>query len=156
MKFIFTTLLFCLLFSVSVFAQEAVKIDEFGLIGCDDQLARMDNMIIQAQNNPNSKVYVLIYEGKEMNYNSRKKKSELAFPAFGSAKARINSIKEYLKQRKYSDNKFSFVEAGFREEYAVEIWLVPDGAKPPEPTFTIKKMKFRKGKARSFCTECCL
>ena len=155
MKIILTALLFCVLFCFSVFSQDAQKVDEFGSIQCDDYLARMDNMIIQAKNNVNSRIYVLIYEGKETNYNYRKNKDELVFPTFGSAKAKINSIKKLLKQHKYFDDRFLFVEAGFREEYSVEIWLVPDGANPPEPSPTLKKMKYRKGKARGFCTSCC-
>ncbi len=155
MKIIFTILFYCLLFSISVFSQKAEVIDEFGTLGCDEYLARMDNVFIQAANNPDSKTYIFIYEGKEPNYNNRRNNSKLDFPTFGSAKARIKSIKEYLKRRKHSDDKFVFVEAGFREEYGVEIWRVPDGATPPEPTLTVKKMKYKKGKARSFCIDCC-
>ena len=155
MKITFLALLFTIIFCVSVFSQEAEKVDEFGRISCDDYLARMDNAINEATNHPNSTVYILIYEGKETRYNSRKKKDELVLPTIGSARAKIDSIKEYLSRRKISAENFSFVEAGFREEPAVEIWLVPKESLPPKPTPTIDKMKYRGGKARGFCTWCC-
>jgi hypothetical protein len=115
----------------------------------------MDNAINEASNNPSSIVYILIYEGKELKYNVRKKKDELALPIFGTAKAKINSIKKYLSLRKSPVKNFSFIEAGFRETPAVEIWIAPNWASPPKPTPTILKMKYRKGKAIGFCIDCC-
>ncbi len=121
MKTIFLALLFCILFCISAFSQETKKIDEFENINCDDYLARMDAVIIEAQNNLSSKVYILIYEGKELKYNSRKNKTESVFPNFGSAKAKIRSIKTYLLLRKFPAERFTFVKAGFRENLTVEI-----------------------------------
>ena len=157
MKKHFLSFLLLLLFAVCVSAQtdEVRQIDEFGRIYCDDYLARMDNAIITAKENPSSTVYILIYEGKEMRYNNRTKKDELMLPIFGSAKAKIDSIKKYLARRKFPLEQFSFIEAGFREESAVEIWLVPKGAVPPKSTPELKEMKYRKGKAVGFCTWCC-
>lgn len=151
------TIIFCL-FSAAVFAQtdEGRKIDEFADIPCDGYLARMDAVLVTAQNNPSSTVYVLIYEGKELKYNSRKKKKELVLPTFGSAEAKIRSIKKYFFSfRKFKGKNFTFVKGGFRESSGVEIWLVPAGGIPPKATPTIKKMKYRKGKATGFCTDCC-
>jgi hypothetical protein len=155
MKAIFSALIFCLLSGISAFAQEARIFDAFGPLPCDHYLSRMDVAIIQARDNPSATVYVLIYEGKESGYNSRKKKMEYGFPIYGSAEAKIRSIKKYLSIRKLPVNRFSFVKAGFHEETFVEIWLVPRGAPPPKPTPTITKMKYRKGKAYGFCTDCC-
>lgn len=153
MKTIFSVSFFCILFCASAFSQEAQKLDEFERITCDDYLARMDNTINEARNNPSSTIYILVYEGKEIKYNSRKKKDELALPTFGSAKAKIDSMKIYLA--KFGVENFSFIEAGFRETWIVEIWLAPKGASPPKPTPTVTKMKHRKGKAIGFCTWCC-
>ncbi len=101
MKTTFLVLLFCILFCISAFSQEAKKIDEFENIPCDEYLARIDNAIIQASDNPSSSIYVLIYEGKELKYNSRKKKTELVSPNFGSGKAKIRSMKEYILSKKF-------------------------------------------------------
>lgn len=143
---------FLLLGSICSFSQEAELIDEFSYINCDEYLARMDMfVIVKAQENPNEKVYVLVYEGKEKQY---KRKSLL--PTRGLAKAKIKSMKKYISTvRGFSLNNISFVEGGFREHLTVEIWSVPNGAEPPKPTPTLKKMKYRKGKPKGFCTWCC-
>ena len=157
MKKQFFSFLLALLFAFSVTAQnrDARKIDEFENISCDEYLMRIDAAMVEAHNNPSSTVYVLIYEGKELKYNSRKKKTESVLPNFGSAKAKIRSIEKYLSIRKFPAERFEFVKAGFRENLTVEIWLVPAGATLPKPTPTLTKMKYRKGKATGFCIWCC-
>ncbi|HQU84444.1 MAG TPA: hypothetical protein PKY59_15005, partial [Pyrinomonadaceae bacterium] len=74
----------------------------------------------------------------------------------GSAKAKIESMKKYISNvKKLSLENFSFIEAGFRENSTIVFWNVPKGAEPPKPTPTLKKMKYRKGKAKGFCLYCC-
>ena len=154
MKAIFSALLFCLLSGVAAFSQEAQKFDEFGTLNCDDYLGRLDNTLVYARDNPTLTVYVLIYEGKLKNaYDESKTESRL--PTFGSADAKIRSIKKRLSYRKFPVKRFSFIKAGFREYASVEIWFAPPGASPPKPTPTLTKMKYRKGKAVGFCIECC-
>jgi len=148
-------LLFCLLFVVSAFSQEARKFDTLENINCEQYLARMDNALVHARANPTDTIYVLIYEGKEPMYNSRTKKTESVPPISGSAEAKIRSIKKYLAIKKFPAARFSFVKAGFHENALVEIWFVPAGAAPPKAAPTLTKMKYRKGKATGFCTECC-
>lgn len=155
MKKIIAVLLFNFLLGISVFAQEAEKIDEFENIPCDDYLARMDNAMVTAQNYPSSTVYVLVYEGKELRYNDRKNKTETVLPARGTAEKKILSMKKYLSLKKFPGERFAFIEAGFRENLTVEIWRVPEGASPPKSSSTLKEMKYRKGKAFGFCLECC-
>jgi hypothetical protein len=144
---LFALLIFC---TSSVFSQEAVKIQEFKDTACEDYLARMDSVLTEAQNNPTAQVYVFVYEGRELKYNNRKNKMEWVFPAFGSAKAKISSIKK--RYREFSAERFTFVEAGFRENLTLEIWNVPPGAILPKPSPTLTKMKHRKGKPTGFCT----
>ncbi|HEX8289627.1 MAG TPA: hypothetical protein VF556_16710 [Pyrinomonadaceae bacterium] len=147
--------IFYVLFCVSVFSQGAQKLDEFENIPCDEYLARMDYAMNEAEKNSSSTVYIFIYEGKEMKYNDRKKKSELVFPGYGSAKEKIRSIKKYMWLRNFSVKKIKFVEAGFRDNSTVEIWLVPVDASQPKPNPTLKKMRYRKGKPTGFCWWCC-
>ncbi|HEY0050340.1 MAG TPA: hypothetical protein VGB68_13680 [Pyrinomonadaceae bacterium] len=155
MKAIFSALLFCFLCVVPAFSQEAQIFDSFAALNCDDYLGRMDNVFVAARANPSTGFYVLIYEGDELAYNARKNEIELMLPAYGSADAKIRSIKKYMSIRKLPVNRFTFVKAGFRENAAVEIWTVPSGAPTPKPTPTITKMKYRKGKPVGFCTDCC-
>lgn len=155
MKTIFSALLFCLLLVVPAFSQQAQKFDGFEALPCDEYLGRMDNIIYAARNNPGATIYVLIYEGREFNYDSRTAKTELALSVLGSAEAKINSIKKYLRYRKLPVKRFAFVKAGFRENAAVEIWLVQEGAVPPKAAPTLTNMKYRRGKVFGFCTDCC-
>ena len=144
----------------SAFAQapEAIKIDEFGSVQCEDYLARMDYLISEANNNPSSRVFVLVYEGKTQRYKYRNGIDftiESVLPQYGLASARIRSMKKYLPLRGVSTERFVFIKAGFRENFTVEIWGVPAGSIEPEPTPTLAKMKYRKGKPAGFCLGCC-
>ena len=149
MKKILTLIIlsFCFL-TISAVAQEARKIDEFGKIFCDDYLARIDGIIVSLKELPSSKVFVMVYEGKESFFSSSKSR----LPQYGQANAYINSIKKRLSIL-YNINldNFVFLKAGFRENLIIEFWSVPVGATPPTPTPTLKKMKYRKGKPRGFC-----
>ena len=155
MRNLFLSLIFCLLSCFSVFSQTAEKFDEFGYINCEEYLARMDATLNRAHENSSSTVVIFVYEGKEQVYNHRKNKIELFLPKFGSAKAKIRSIKGYILLKNFPLERFKFIQAGFRENSSVEIWLVPSGVNQPKPTPTLEKMKYRKGKATGFCLGCC-
>jgi len=145
--------LFSFAASISAQANEAEKFDEFNSYPCDQYLAVFDALLQRAFENPSSTVYVLIYEGKEREYNFRKRKAKYVAPKIGSAKAKIEAMKRYLTLRNFSADRFSFIEAGLRENATVELWLVPSGAVPPKPTSTLEKMNYQKGKAVGFCTD---
>lgn len=147
------------LLAATAFSQtgEARKIFEFGNVNCEEYLAAVDVMIGQT-NNLNSKIYVFVYEGKErrpvykngefVNYKS-------VLPQFGLVKARIKSMKKRLTYRKSPLENYVFVNGGFRKDFGVEIWLIPNGVEPPKPTLTLEKMKYRRGKPSGFCLDCC-
>lgn len=149
MKLIISTILLLSLFSCA-FAQAARKIDEFGKIYCDDFLARKDDFAFLLYGEPTSIGYILVYEGK---YNLRKNETQtqVVLPLIGEAKAYINTMKKRFKVSGFPLERLIFVNAGFRENFTLEFWIVPLGAKPPMPTPKLKKMKHRKGKAGDFC-----
>lgn len=156
MKKIIFALFFCNLFCIAAFSQEAVKVDEFDNPSCEDYLVRMDNIGIASVDEPTAKVYVFVYEGRELVFNARKKDFQLLLPTYGQAKSKIKSMKERLSFfRGYSIKNFVFIKGGFRENLAVEFWIVPKGANPPKPSPTLAKMKYRKGKSLGFCLGCC-
>ncbi len=152
-------IIFCLL-TATVFSQteEARKIDEFGDTNCEDYLARADAMEITQANNPNSKIYIFVYEGKLKKSIYEKGKDvhyRWVFPQFGLANETIKTIKSRLIWRKVPIKNYVFVNGGFRENFTVELWLAPNGAESPKPTPTLEKMKYRKGKPTGFCLGCC-
>lgn len=69
MRFFLSSFILLILASMT-FSQSkaAVPIDEFGSVQCEEYLARMDNIFIQAANNPNAKIYVFVYDGKTQSY----------------------------------------------------------------------------------------
>lgn len=146
MRRIFLVLVFCLLFCVSAFSQEAKKIDEFGDIHCDDLKARIDYLLTEIETNKNSKGYVFVYEGKVYSpiYNENRKR---VLPRVGEANTRIELLKKYFKFRQYSLKNLVFVNGGFRENLIIEFWIVPQNAEIPKASPTLEKLKHRKGKA---------
>lgn len=148
-------MLFCFLFCVSAFSQEAEKIDEFGNIYCDDYLARMDSVFNVLKDNPNSKIYVLVYEGRLKKAISDNKYNIIGYryvlPRFGEAKTRIKTIKKRIALYKQPSENFIFIEGGLREKFTVEFWLVRNDSIPPKPMPTLKKMKYQKGRPSGFC-----
>lgn len=156
MKNLFLILLFSLSLYSSAFSQETEQLDAFGSIDCEDYLARMDVAINSAEKNPAAKIYILVYEGKESIYDYKLKKTKLFSPPLGLAKAKIASMKKYISNfRNFPIERFVFINAGLREDFGVEFWSVPIGTTPPKPNPTLKKIKYRKGRAYGFCLGCC-
>ena len=51
---------------------------------------------------------------------------------------------------------FEIVNGGYREFLSIEMWIVPEGAQPPEltPTVDEKDVIFRKGRPQFFRSVC--
>lgn len=113
MKKIIPLLLVTLIFCISAFSQEVIKMQEFENPTCEEYLNRMDSVIAEAQNNPSATIYIFVYEGKENIYNSRKQKRELKLPTVDLAKVKINSMNKFMKVRVPSIKNITFIEAGF-------------------------------------------
>jgi PKD domain-containing protein len=91
----------------------------------DDQKARLDNLAVDLQNDPSTTTYVIAYGGRT----SRIGQADLL-----GARAR-----DYLvTQRGIDQSRIVVLNGGFREEDCVELWIVPRGATPPQPTPTVQ------------------
>ena len=91
----------------------------------DDQKARLDNLAVELQNDPSTTTYVIAYGGRT----SRIGQADLL-----GARAR-----DYLvAQRGIDQSRIVVMNGGFREEDCVELWIVPRGATPPQPTPTVQ------------------
>lgn len=140
------------LFSVSAFAQEQEKQPKIinKLLAhwqCDDVIARLDNFQINLQRNPQYTGFIFAYEGKYIEYESKNSSKVKTFlPKFGEINFRIQIIRNHFKFRGYNLNKIMFINGGFREYQEIELWIVPKGIKPPNPTPTKNEMTYRKGK----------
>lgn len=112
------------------------KIDEFGNINCEDELARLDSFANELQNDPASVGYVIIYGGRKGKRNE--------------AKARLARMSYYLREsRRLDPGRFISVDGGFRETLMGEIWIAKPEESTPEATPTVDKKDVRfKGKAK--------
>jgi len=99
----------------------ARKIDEYGNIRFNDEKARLDNFAIELQNDPTAQGYLVCYGGRR--------------GRTGEAQARCDRARDYLVTTRGIDaSRIVTVDGGFREELAVELWVVPSGATPPTAT----------------------
>jgi hypothetical protein len=91
----------------------------------DDQKARLDNLAVELQNDPTATTYVIAYGGRS----SR----------IGMANLLGSRAQDYLMTARGIDgSRIVVINGGFREEDCVELWIVPQGATPPQPTPTVQ------------------
>lgn len=156
-------IIFCsFIFALTTLAQDkkAKQIDEFTRISCGDFMARMDAILSELQDSPDSKIYVVFYGGRYRKQSlwSKKTKSldkiRLKYPHREDGLNWAKSIPLYLtsefvyETKALMSDKIVLINGGFREDMQVEIWLVPKDAESPKPTPTIAEadIKFRSDK----------
>lgn len=110
------------LFPTSPFTQasneSARLIGDYGDITYEDEIARLDNLAIQLQSEPNAKGYIIIY------------RSRRDLPGLNYRHGFM--VKHYLVAvRGVNSERVVIVDGGFRLCMSVELWLVPAGATPP-------------------------
>jgi hypothetical protein len=109
------------------------KFDEFPSIAFDDDKARLDNLAIEMQNDPNATGFVIVYGGR----NSR----------VGQADRLGARAIEYLTTARGLDaRRLVLVNGGYRETDYFELWIVPQGAELPTPSPTVQPGDVHPGK----------
>lgn len=127
-------ILVCLLFGTGVFhaaSQQqsppvARKLDSYNEIQhSEGEMWHLEDFLVPAlSGDPQSKAYIIAYGGR---------KTEP-----GKARRYAVRAKNYLvNYRGIVPQRIVAVDGGRREEFVVEVWLVPKDAKPPEPSPTI-------------------
>lgn len=97
---------------------ECKKFDEFPDIARNDEKARLDNYAIELQNDPTSTAYVIVYPGQR------------GRP--GDVQRHTTRIVDYLvNSRGISGQRIVTLVGPTRDVLMVELWLCPQGAKPP-------------------------
>lgn len=96
------------------------KFDEFPDIQRNDEKARLDNLVIELQNDPTAMAYVVVYPGR-----GGKR---------GDVQHHASRIVEYLVHSRGLDAHRVVTLVGTpRNELFVELWITPQGATPPNP-----------------------
>ena len=124
------------------------KFDEFGNIKCEDEMARLDNLAVNLQSEPEGKAVIIFYGAPR--FRGR-------LPLRGEAAARAARLKTYLVQRRgIPTDRVVLIDGGYVEEWRAEVWIIRMGASTPspQPTIPIEKIKFRKGKPNPRNYEC--
>jgi len=104
------------------------KIDAFGIIGLDDEWARLDNLATEFRNNPESQIFIVVYGGK--------------VNKLGELKERSSRLTYYLTQnRKIDLKKLTIIKGGFREKFETELWLSVSEKISPSLTPTVDPEK---------------
>lgn len=119
---------------------DARKFDEFGDINCEFELAKLDALAIELQNDPTSTAHIIIYGGKTGKRNA--------------AKARAARMAYYLRKARGLDaSRFKTIDGGYREKLSGEIWILSPGDDAPKatPTVSAKNVKLKgTAKIRSY------
>lgn len=114
------------LFAGTGSAQKAFKFSEFGVTGWEYGMVNLDGFEVALQNQPLAEGYIIIYSGR------KSKANETA--------AAIKQIRKYLVEtRRVDNNRLRFISAGRKEKPVRELWIVPEGAAPPQPAVNQKK-----------------
>jgi len=105
---------------------EARKLDEYGKLTSKEENDRLDKFAIELKLNPTALGYIIAYGGRA----SRA----------GDAQKAADKAKDYLvNKRRLDSGGIVRVDGGYREQPAIELWIVPARAKLPKPTPTVKK-----------------
>ena len=100
--------------------QYSKKFDEFPDISRNDEKARLDNYVVELQNDPSATAYVIVYPGRSS------KRGEVQYHS--------NRIVDYLVNSRGLDRSRIVTLVGpVRDELVVELWITPQGVKPPKP-----------------------
>jgi hypothetical protein len=96
------------------------RFDEFGDIARNDEKARLDNFAVALQNDPTATGYVIVYPGPA----SKRREVQDHF----------GRVIEYLvHSRQIDQSRIKTIEGRKKERLSVELWIVPQGATPPNP-----------------------
>jgi hypothetical protein len=95
---------------------EAIKVDEFGKVSCEDFLARADNFFIALNNNPTAQGYFVI------NGDSHHRATALKY---------TNLLNAAVAGRRYDRSRVEIVHVPTSEGVGASFWMLPPAASIP-------------------------
>ena len=100
------------------------KFDEYGSLRSSDEKARLDNFAIQLMNSDTMLGYIMVYAGRKA--------------TAAEAQIRASRARDYLiTVRKIDPERVKAIDAGYKEDFQVDLWIWPPGIEPPPPTPTV-------------------
>lgn len=119
------------------------KLDEYGALNCEDEMARLDSYAISLHNDPEAQAYMIVYGGQR----GRR----------GEVQARMARIRYYLiNTRLIQAERLIIVHGGYRRNLMVELWLKSrtDPAPLATPTIQPRDVRFRRGRMERWEYDC--
>lgn len=105
-------------------AQVFDKIDVYGDLPFEKEKEHLDHLALQLQNMPDMRGFIIAYAGRRARA--------------GEAQARAECAKNYLvNERGIEARRIVAMDGGYREEFTVDLYLVPRGAAGPTATPTV-------------------
>lgn len=98
----------------------ARRFDEYADISRNDEKARLDNYMIELQNDPTATAHVVVYPSR----NGKRGEVQLHF-------ARV--VEYLVHSRGLDQHRIVTLVGSPRERLSVELWITPQGATPPNP-----------------------
>lgn len=103
---------------------ESILVDKFESKAFDDDKARLDNFVIELQNNPDSQAYIIMYQGTDRESMRTRTVDKLS-----------KKTMDYLVNWKGVDpRRIVITQWGNRPTTEYELWLIPPGAPTPVPS----------------------
>jgi hypothetical protein len=100
------------------------KYDEFENVNCEVELARMDSLLNEMRNNPESVAFIIVYGGQQGRHHE----------AISYA-ARMRFYATHT--RRMDSRRIITIDGGYRKNLTTEFWLGPRGLPIPAPTPTV-------------------
>jgi hypothetical protein len=109
MRVLLPIILFLVTLPLATHGQQPRMFDEWGKIPLNDETARLDNLAIYLQKDqPTWVVYLMFYDGKRA--------------CNGELQARAVRAKKWLMKRGIAEDRIIWKDAGYREEFTVQVW----------------------------------
>ncbi len=100
-------------------------IDTYGKVNFEQEEAHLDNFVTALRDEPGTQGYVIVYAGRRA--------------SAGEAAKRGARARSYLvNKREIDPERLVVVDGGHREELTFELYVVPTGAQPPEPSPSVE------------------
>jgi hypothetical protein len=104
---------------------QPVLVDEFSLVGDCEFGGRLDSFLVELTQRPGSHGYIINYKGTD------------ELPEQRGANPRETAISNHISFRNFDAVRITVVRGGYRPQVMTELWVVPPGANPPEPSKTV-------------------
>ncbi len=113
--------------------KKSSKIAEYGKVKPDEEKAFLDKFAAELEADPSAQGYIIAYGSPKG-------------PKMEAFKAADNATQYIIKQRKVDAARLLPVDGGYREQFAIELWLIPSGADLPQATPTLDPSKLKQTK----------